>query len=309
MMMTMCNSQQVEVVENFDKKCKHCSQSIKIPYETYVELNECFYHRECFKCTKCFKDFFIYDEEKHPVDEQPSESPFQDSHGKLFCILDYIAQLKCRICMINFDSKAQIYELNASKSKEDGAEHQLVHAECMTCSNCHQSISHLNEYSIEPSKVIGKSAQNKLVICCKICTLSNCQDENENPSKKSKKLVSIHHRLSSRQKELFASKILALDFKQQQELLDANSQLIYELALELKCSKKALTHYLNKHLIRANLTQEEVRRKHLQKQQQSQVKMWIDELSKMDKIVAPPNRFPFSLSLTNRQQTISVPES
>jgi hypothetical protein len=311
MMIAMKNVQ--PQVETFDKKCTHCSQMIKVPYETFIELDECFYHKDCFKCVKCLRTFSVNDQSKHLNAEETTETPFQDSQGQLFCLLDYIAQLTCRICLKNFDTKAQIYELNATHTKVENrhdTEHKLVHAECMSCWNCHQAISHLKEYSIESSQGSTNAAQNGLVIYCKMCTLDNFQDENEHPSKKNKKLVSIHHRLSSRQKELLASKILALDFKQQEELLDYNSQVIYELALELKCSKKALAHYLNKHLLRTNLSkEEEVQKQRLQKQQQSQIKTWIDELSKVDKIIAPPNRFPFSLSLTNRQPPISVSKS
>ena len=132
------------------------------------------------------------------------------------------------------------------------------------------------------------SANNNYLVNCKRCALSRLNNNLELESKSKKQMKSINHRLSSRQKELFALRILASKIEPEKLLLDENCSLLASLALEIKCSSKALVNYLNKQLrkLTGNSQHSESAKKNAAAQKM------IEDLQRLDKILAP-NVCPF----------------
>ena len=196
------------------------------------------------------------------------------------------------MCAKNFDTDSRIFELNQLE-KTDTPQNRLVHVECATCQTCNSSIDALSEYTFEQ-----KIDDHTGTLTCKCCAIKKL-----NPSRvdaKNKKVFSSNIRLSSRQKELLASKILTSNIELTKMLTEA-SEIVKYLSAEIKCSKKSLVYYLNKHIKKANEKQSELESVQLKSifsanankiLKHNPLKMMLDELNRLDKILAP-NRFPF----------------
>ena len=184
----------------------------------------------------------------------------------------------------------------------------LIHTECAMCKSCNLSINGLEEYVIE------KSDDQNLALVCKCCSIKKINASQILLEKKSKKVFNSNIRLSSRQKELLASKILAEKIELKKILTEA-SEIVKYLSNDIKCSKKSLVFYLNKHIKKANEKQSELEiRNSIEAQDETllqsksstfnsfkknPVRSMLDELNRLDKILAP-NKFPFGQ--LNRQK-------
>jgi len=193
-------------------------------------------------------------------------------------------------------------------NKVSNSDNMLIHTECAMCKSCNSSIKGLEEYVIE------KSDDQNLALVCKCCSIKKINASQILLEKKSKKVFNSNIRLSSRQKELLASKILAEKIELKKILTEA-SEIVKYLSNDIKCSKKSLVFYLNKHIKKANEKQSELEiRNSIEAQDETSlqsksstfnsfkknpVRSMLDELNRLDKILAP-NKFPFGQ--LNRQK-------
>ena len=144
--------------------------------------------------------------------------------------------------------------------------------------------------------VLIKNESQNINIHCKCCTLKIFDNNlNENTIRKSKKMLSAHHRFSSRQKAILLKKIVDINEKDMSS--SETSDLIEGLAIEIGCTKKSLTYYVNKHLSKKKLDVNPteivvVNNKEAEKIPSNPITLMIEELNKLDKILAP-NKFPF----------------
>ena len=139
------------------------------------------------------------------------------------------------ICVQNFETESRLFELNASDQIElESSDSRLIHVECTVCKMCNLNIHESGEYILEKSK------DKAFSLMCKCCSIKKLNSSDT----KSKKVFNSNNRLSSRQKELLASKILAekIEFK---KVLTESSEIVKYLSTEIKCSKKSLVYYLN----------------------------------------------------------------
>ena len=211
--------------------------------------------------------------------------------------------MKCLICSSNFNLDSRILELNIDEaySKIKTSSNRLIHSECAKCKVCCSNIKGLDEYSIQ------KSDDQSINLICKCCLTKSLSLSHVLSEAKNKKVFNSNIRLSSRQKELLASKILTekIEFK---KILTEASEIVKYLSNEIKCSKKSLVFYLNKHIKKAN-EKESLIEAHSSLESQegtswppknvifndlkkNPLRLMLDELNKLDKILAP-NKFPF----------------
>lgn len=178
----------------------------------------------------------------------------------------------------------------------------LVHVECARCKTCSSNIETSSEYTLEREL-------NGLLLYCKCCSIKNLNERNTE-IKKSKKILSSQYRLSSRQKEQLAYKILLNKIElDTSKLLTDSSEVIIMLANEIKCSKRALVCYLNKHINKSNEKQSKPNENLIQNyitisnnmipfkcnsSNQKSVKenSMFEDLMKLDKLLAP-NKCPY----------------
>ena len=206
------------------------------------------------------------------------------------------------VCLKNFNLDSKIFELRINEaSKVENKDNRLIHTDCAKCKMCDFDIKGLDEYIIE------KADDQNSSLVCKCCSIKRLSASHVLSEAKNKKVFNSNIRLSSRQKELLASKILAekIEFK---KILTEASEIVKYLSNEIKCSKKSLVFYLNKHIKKANEKQSELEIRNsietrdqtslLSKSiafnnlKQNPLRLMLDELNRLDKILAP-NKFPF----------------
>ncbi|CAF1133773.1 unnamed protein product [Brachionus calyciflorus] len=197
--------------------------------------------------------------------------------GKLYCTNDFVQTLKCGLCTQKFDIKSQISKIF------NGDKEMLAHIECLKCDMCETSLKKLDEY------VLHEKSESCLVINCRLCV------EAKESKGKIKCIKSVNHRLSSRQKELLANKIITdkIDMEQVVSTKENLELFIDTLSIFIKCSKKSLANYLNKHMNKS---------KALENKNEEDIKIMnmLDDLKKMDKIMAPPNQCPFKAQIRTK---------
>lgn len=72
-------------IENIKMICSQCNKSISSQFEIFFELDEHFYHRDCYKCKKCSQPFsYIHSTERQTC------LPIADHSGILYCDLHFI---------------------------------------------------------------------------------------------------------------------------------------------------------------------------------------------------------------------------
>jgi hypothetical protein len=195
--------------------------------------------------------------------------------------------------MKRFDHNSTVFELSTEIEKlVQDSTLNLAHIECLNCNSCSNRIDMFGEYTL------SVSANQSILVSCKRCALSRLAKNVELP--KSKQMKSINHRLSSRQKEKLAVRILATNIEPEKLIAGENSQVLERLALEIKCSPKALINYLNKKLIKLTSQQQkqqEATNKNAESKQSPAFTKMIDDLQKLDKILAP-NVCPFGARAT-----------
>ncbi|CAF0750604.1 unnamed protein product [Brachionus calyciflorus] len=242
-------------------KCAQCTNDILPIFEIYVEFNHRFYHKDCFNCFECKHEFNF---------EVATCLPILDQSGKLYCTNDFIKTLKCGLCTKNFDLKSQISKIF------NGNKELLAHICCLKCDLCETSLKPSAEY------VLIEKPEHGLVINCRPCV------EAKESKGKIKCIKSVNHRLSSRQKELLASKIIRdkIDMEQVVSSKENLESFIDTLSVFINCSKKSLTNYLDKHMNKNKVSENK---------NESDIKItnMLDDLKRMDKIMAPPNQCPF----------------
>lgn len=218
--------------------CAQCQRVIYVRHEMYLELNEKFYHKNCYKCAACPVYFSV-----NQTEDRAHCAPIQDKSGKLFCANDYIKELRCLLCAEKFTPTSVVLNLAIeNRHNETDAAENLVHMECLKCSGCMRLIDIMTEYSFD-------SDCNR--VNCKSCALSKYKMSEITRCNKTKQMKSKHHRLSFRQREQLMSRVLA-DRIETEKLVDihsgdlAQNPILISLANELKCSIKAIVHYLTK---------------------------------------------------------------
>lgn len=256
-------------------ECSQCDKEINCVKDVYVEFNEKMYHHKCFECKICNQNFDFV-----------QTIPIIDQNGRLFCPNDFIQTLKCVLCEKNFDLKSIIFNL---KEEEENSKPLLAHVECTKCSICNVNLKSDNEYVITKS-FTNKSNLNeseKKELNCKTC-FNTAQIK----SNKVKCVKSINHRLSSRQKELLATKIISDKIDVEKEFMCEQTfdLLLDSLSCFVKCSKKSLSNYIVKHLNRTK-----------NKSQTKSIELLLNDLKSLDKIIAPPNQCPFPQYVTTNK--------
>jgi hypothetical protein len=197
--------------------------------------------------------------------------------------------MKCKLCTKNFNHSSMVFELATDKAAPGrDSTPSLAHIECLNCSSCSNRIDIFAEYTLTVTD------QSSYSINCKRCVLGRLAKLAEPLPKPSKKqMKSINHRLSSRQKEKLAMRIVAANVEPEKLITEQNSLVLERLAFEIKCSPKALVNYLNKKLIKlTNQQQLEEQKKSGEVKQSSAFHKMIDDLQKLDKVLAP-NVCPF----------------
>jgi len=238
-----------------------------------VEFNYNFYHIDCFKCKCCSKVLKFNCESEF--------LPYTDQFENLFCLNDYIESLKCKICSKNFNHNSNIQPVMSSL--ESDCNDNLVHMECFNCNLCHESIQVSNEYFYD---------SDRCLLFCKPC--------NEKTLKQGKSLKDTASRLSTHQKELIKRKFMI----ESPESVN-NTNFITEFANEIQCNSECLVKYLGSHLITkevatasANIDQTKQTCDaneatiNLSNKNLETIESIIEQLSKIDKIIAP-NKNPF----------------
>lgn len=155
-------------------------------------------------------------------------------------------------------------------------ENELVHVECVKCSQCAARLDESSEYSL------GK-CESRIQVMCKTCTL------NESAAGARKKRAAPHHRLSSRQKEQLVNELLVLD-SLNLNLSDESDAKIVGLADKISCSPKTILFYLSKYR-KKNTTGSSGNKL----KSNEAIKSILDQLSRIDCIVAP-NKCPFTVT-------------
>ena len=177
---------------------------------------------------------------------------------------------------MNFEQSSQVFRLNefATSSQED----ILAHVDCVECKSCSKKLNTQCEFIME---------ENERKIKCKECDSFN----NNNKKTPTKRLNS--HRLSSRQKEILESKFFQNKYIQNEKLTE-NNVFVCSLAKEVGCTKKSLVNFLVKQQekmkenslpARVNLAKEQILKNQA-------IEMMLEELSKIDRVLAP-NQCPF----------------
>src|SRR5690606_30743843 len=124
--------------------------------------------------------------------------------------------------------------------------------ECLKGNSCSWQIDPLKEYVLEKKE---KKDANYFVRC-KRCILAqielqakkSSQENQENNRTKRLRKSQNQHRLSSRQKELLAVRILSNRIEPEKLLLAENATVVAKLAFDIKCAPKAVFAYLNKQM-------------------------------------------------------------
>lgn len=238
-------------------QCSQCNKDIDCLKDIYVEFSQKLYHQECFECNSCHDKFNFVD--KMPI--------IDDKKGKLYCIDDFIKTLKCALCTHHLDLSSNVYNLKSANQVC-----LLAHIECTKCSICKQDIQANGEYVLDE--------------CSKELKCKKCFDS-ISPTK-IKCIKSINHRLSSRQKEMLATKIISDNIDVEKEMMcqDKFDLLLDTLSLFVKCSKKSLSNYIRKH---ANKSQNK------KDSSSKSIELMLNDLRSLDKIIAPPNQCPFPI--------------
>lgn len=158
-----------------------------------------------------------------------------------------------------------------------GLRDYLAHSECTNCQNCQKKIDIFGQYALNTSN-------ERCFINCKNCILKSSRSTLNGSRNK----IVYQHRLSSRQKELLATRIIASNIKVE-EILDESHAILSCLANEIRCTKKSLIDYIKKHLNKigdaknANINTPVAK---------SNIELMLDELKRLDDTLAP-NKFPF----------------
>lgn len=266
-------------------KCSQCEKEILPIFDIYVEFDQHFYHKECFKCNSCDSEFKF---------DKTLSIPILDKFGKLYCTNDFIKTLNCGICTQNFGLDSQISKLFGKI--EENEKQILVHTECIKCDLCKENLQVASEYTL-----VENRDDCVLSINCKNCVLNQSKESRQ----KVKCIKSVNHRLSSRQKELLASKIISDNIDVEKIMLSHESFEIFleTLSVFIKCSKKSLANYLNKHLNKNKQV------KNRQDKENDSIKCMLDDLKKMDKIIAPPNQCPFTAQIRSKPSLTNITAS
>lgn len=243
-------------------QCSQCDKEINCLKDIYVEFGQKLYHQECFECTSCNEKFNFVD-----------KMPIIDKKGKLYCTNDFIKTLKCALCRKHLDLSSNVYSLKSIDQVS-----LLAHVECTQCTMCKEAIRADGEYVLDECK-------NELK--CKKCF-------NSMSSARVKSVKSINHRLSSRQKEMLATKIISDNIDVEKEMIcqEKFDLLLDTLSSFVKCSKKSLSNYILKHLNKSQNKKES---------SSKSIELMLNDLRSLDKIIAPPNQCPFPFKTTKIQ--------